>query len=78
MNTNQERETLETQLFNKVLLNRIEQKRDELKRVKAENYELKQLLKEQSGTQLIKEISAFIGIFAIGIFLLFAVLKAFL
>ena len=30
MNTDQEREILETQLFNKVLLNRIEQKRDEL------------------------------------------------
>ena len=78
MNTDQEREILETQLFNKVLLNRIEQKRDELKRVKAENYELKQLLKDQSGKQLIKEISAFIGIFLIGIFLIFAVLKAFL
>lgn len=78
MNTDQERETMETQLFNKVLLNRIEQKRDQIKELKALNYTLKKQLKKQSGTQLIKEILAFVGIVSIPLFIIFLIYKAFL
>lgn len=75
MNTDQE---METQLFNKVLLNRIEQKRDQIKELKALNYTLKKQLKKQSGTQLIKEIFAFVGIVSIPLFIIFLIYKAFL
>ena len=76
--TNQDKEIFETELFNKVLLNRIEQKRDEIKRLKSTNYQLKTQLKKQSGSQLIKEIFAFVGMISIAIFTLFALYKAFL
>ena len=76
--TNQDKEIFETELFNKVLLNRIEQKRDEIKQLKLTNYKLKTQLKKQSGSQLIKEIFAFVGMISIAIFTLLALYKAFL
>jgi len=76
--TDQDKEILETELFNKVLLNRIEQKRDEIKELKSTNYKLKTQLKKQSGSQLIKEIFAFVGMISIAIFTLLALYKAFL
>ena len=76
--TDQDKEIFETELFNKVLLNRIEQKRDEIKELKSTNYKLKTQLKKQSGSQLIKEIFAFVGMISIAIFTLLALYKAFL
>ena len=76
--TDQDKEILETELFNRVLLNRIENKRDEIKRLKSTNYQLKTQLKKQSGSQLIKEIFAFVGMISIAIFTLLALYKAFL
>lgn len=76
--TDQDKEILETELFNRVLLNRIENKRDEIKRLKSTNYQLKTKLKKQSGSQLIKEIFAFVGMISIAIFTLLALYKAFL
>ncbi len=76
--TDQDKEILETELFNRVLLNRIENKRDEIKRLKSTNYKLKTQLKNQSGSQLIKEIFAFVGMISIAIFTLLALYKAFL
>ena len=76
--TDQDKEIFETELFNKVLLNRIEQKRDEIKQLKSTNYKLKTQLKKQSGSQLIKEIFAFVGMISIAIFTLLALYKAFL
>jgi hypothetical protein len=76
--TDQDKEILETELFNRVLLNRIENKRDEIKRLKSTNYQLKTQLKKQSGSQLIKEIFAFVGMVSIAIFTIFALYKAFL
>jgi hypothetical protein len=76
--TDQDKEILETELFNRVLLNRIEKKRDEIKQLKSTNYQLKTQLKKQSGSQLIKEIFAFVGMVSIAIFTIFALYKAFL
>ncbi len=71
-------ELLETELFNRVLLNRIEQKRDQIKQLKAENYKLKNQLKQRNGRQLIKEVFSFVGVFFLCLFLIFGIYKAIL
>ena len=75
--TDQDKEIFETELFNKVLLNRIEQKRDEIKELKSKIYALKQLEK-QSGPQLIKEVFAFVGMISIALFVIIGIYKAIL
>tara|TARA_Y100001937_G_scaffold120837_1_gene178653 strand:- start:422 stop:676 length:255 start_codon:yes stop_codon:yes gene_type:complete len=83
--TDQDKEIFETELFNKVLLNRIEQKRDEIKELKTKIYALKtenkqqqKQLENQSGPQLIKEVFAFVGMISIALFVIIGIYKAIL